>query len=191
MYAIYIYGNLVTWIPSIYPLYVSINIAAPAGSVMGTVKFTSSVAAKKNPPHPTTSHDIPRRLALKLLPRIAVATYRESHGFGRRSDEAWNRSWGSRICELRGWEAAWWSNDFLCRPCARNTLKPHPLCLHISESLRSEIHKCPHPKDPITQRKVISNNHNISWITNHDWLQYMLCHIIIWYICYYFPNHNN
>ena len=59
MYAIYIYiyGNLVTWIPSIYPLYVSINIAAPAGSVMGTVKFTSSVAAKKNPPHPTTSHD--------------------------------------------------------------------------------------------------------------------------------------
>ena len=28
----------VTWIPSIYPLYVSINIPAPAGSVMGIAK---------------------------------------------------------------------------------------------------------------------------------------------------------
>ena len=34
---------MVTWIPSIYPLYVSINIPAPAGSVMGIILLSTLI----------------------------------------------------------------------------------------------------------------------------------------------------
>ena len=39
---------MVTWIPSIYPLYVSIYIPAPAGSVMGNaINDLSTVGCRK------------------------------------------------------------------------------------------------------------------------------------------------